>query len=133
MANVMSNSANTASRTIATGLVLCLLFIGLLSVVQHFAVQTGLIHLSESDGFARQFLRYRDHSTIEFWHLVPGFIFFLIAPVQFVGAIRRRYPLIHRLLGRTYVTLGLLSAVMGTIIAIVFPFGGRLVSTCCLP
>ena len=41
-------------------------------------------------------------------HLAAGAIVLLLGPVQFIGAIRNRWPVVHRWIGRTYVvTCGL--------------------------
>lgn len=51
-------------------------------------------------GFAR-------HETLTIIHIVPGLLFMLLAPLQFVKRIRVRRPALHRWIGRTVVGLGM--------------------------
>jgi uncharacterized membrane protein len=123
----------SAARTSASFAAVFLILFGLVSVVQHFILQSGAIDLSGQDGFTGHLAEYSRHSTMEFLHLAPSFVFFLIAPLQFIGSIRAHHPLIHRILGRTYVVLGLTSGLLGLLISIVFPFGGLLESVLVIP
>jgi hypothetical protein len=40
-------------------------------------------------------------------HVLPGLLFMLLAPLQFVPAIRARVPRLHRWIGRFVVSLAL--------------------------
>jgi len=51
-------------------------------------------------GFAR-------HETLTIIHIIPGLLFMLLAPLQFVKRIRVRRPALHRWIGRTVVGLGM--------------------------
>ena len=123
----------SAARTSASFAVVFLILFALISVIQHFVLQSGAIDLSGQNAFAEHLAEYREHSTMEFLHLAPSFVFFLIAPLQFIGSIRSRHPLVHRVLGRTYVILGLTSGLLGVLISIVFPFGGLLETVLVIP
>ena len=101
-----------------------LILIGLLAVVQHYFVQLSGIDLDLEDGFATQFAIYKEHPAMESLHLVPAFVFFSIIPFQFVSRIRTNHPLVHRVMGRTAVVVGLTSGLLGLILSIVMPFGG---------
>lgn len=122
------------SIRIATSfLVGLLLLIGLSAVVQHYAVQLGDFAVDAEDGLATQFAQYKQHSSMEFLHLAPAFIFFSIIPLQFVSRIRANHPLVHRVLGRTCVVVGVTSGMLGLIIAVVMPFGGVVETVLVLP
>lgn len=120
-------------RIAASFLVGLLLLVGLFAVVQHYAVQLSGVVFDPEDGFAAQFAKYKQHSSMEFLHLAPAFIFFSIIPLQFVGRIRANHPLVHRVLGRTCVVVGVTSGMLGLIIAVVMPFGGFLETVVVLP
>ncbi len=57
-------------------------------------------------------------------HIVPGLIFVILGPFQFVTRIRARYINFHRWCGRIYVTSGLLVGVTALILGFVIGFGG---------
>jgi len=47
------------------------------------------------------------HTTLTIIHIIPGLLFILLAPLQFVKRIRVRRPALHRWIGRTVVGLGM--------------------------
>jgi uncharacterized membrane protein len=51
-------------------------------------------------GFAR-------HGALTAAHVVPGLLFLLLGPVQLATSIRRRFPALHRWLGRVFLAAGL--------------------------
>jgi uncharacterized membrane protein len=57
-------------------------------------------------------------------HMVPGLIFVILGPLQFVTKIRTRYINFHRWCGRIYVASGLLVGVTALILGSVVAFGG---------
>lgn len=57
-------------------------------------------------------------------HLVPGLIFVILGPLQFVAWIRTRHIKLHRWCGRIYVAAGLFVGVTALIFGIVIGFGG---------
>ena len=50
-------------------------------------------------------------------HVIFGVIALLVAPLQFVGGVRRRWPAFHRATGRTYVAACAVTAPTGFILA----------------
>lgn len=69
--------------------------------------------------------RYHDHAWMGALHMVPGLVFVCAAPLQFLPAIRRRWPALHRGLGRVLLVLGLVSGVYAIALALALPaFGG---------
>lgn len=62
-------------------------------------------------------------------HFALGAIILLLGPVQFIGAIRDRWPRVHRIIGRTYIASALLTAAGGLVfIALRGTVGGPLMS-----
>ncbi|MFN2501390.1 MAG: DUF2306 domain-containing protein [Pyrinomonadaceae bacterium] len=57
-------------------------------------------------------------------HIVPGALFLLAAPVQFIGPVRTRYAKLHRWSGHILILTAILVAISGLRMATVFPFGG---------
>ena len=57
-------------------------------------------------------------------HVVPGGIFLLLAPIQFIPAMRRRYLRAHRWLGRALIIAVLLSGAAGMFFGVFQPIGG---------
>lgn len=55
-------------------------------------------------------------------HVIGSFVFCIIGAVQFLPSIRRRLPLVHRMLGRIVAVAGLLSAGTGLWMTLVFTF-----------
>lgn len=67
---------------------------------------------------------YAQHPVLAYLHIVPGVIFMIGAPLQFVPRIRRRHLRWHRRLGRVFLVSGLLTGLFAFAIGIVFPSGG---------
>ncbi len=57
-------------------------------------------------------------------HVVPGGLFLLLAPLQLVGRIRRRFPAWHRWSGRALLVTGATAALTGMFFGVLMPFGG---------
>ncbi|MGI9627400.1 MAG: DUF2306 domain-containing protein [Longimicrobiales bacterium] len=70
-------------------------------------------------------IRYVEHPIVGVAHIVPGLVFLLLAPLQFIPRIRRRHLAIHRASGRLLVVLAAVSGVFALVAAFRFPaFGG---------
>ena len=95
--------AGRATRTIWVGtIVLCLIGVAvvtrrLLTLMNAIPAAGPTVGLDA--GFAR-------HETLTIIHIIPGLLFMLLAPLQFVKRIRVRWPALHRWIGRTVVALG---------------------------
>jgi uncharacterized membrane protein len=74
------------------------------------------------DGFAR---RYAEHLWIGWLHFVPGLLFVTLAPLQFVAALRRRHPSVHRRIGWLLVPAAAVSGLFALLAAWRLPaYGG---------
>lgn len=71
--------------------------------------------------------RYADHPLLTALHLMPGLLFFAIAPLQFWPALRRTRRL-HRWLGRAFMASGFLSGIGVLWMVVVFPAVGGLLT-----
>lgn len=69
--------------------------------------------------------RYLAQPLLTALHIGPGLAYLLLAPLQFVAALRQRRPAWHRALGRTLIVLGAVSGMTGIAAAFVLPaYGG---------
>ncbi|MGI8741139.1 MAG: DUF2306 domain-containing protein [Bryobacteraceae bacterium] len=50
---------------------------------------------------------FAQHPRLTLVHIIPGFFFMLLGPMQFVRRIRARMPAVHRWIGRIFLSLGL--------------------------
>ncbi len=69
--------------------------------------------------------RYIDHPWTTAIHMISGIGFVLLAPLQFVAAIRNRYRTFHRSLGRVLLIFAFVAGVYGLVSVVTFPaYGG---------
>ena len=68
--------------------------------------------------------RYRTSPLLTLFHTVPGLLFAVLGPVQFMGAIRRRFPLVHRISGRLFLVIGITSGIAAFLMTLRFPIWG---------
>lgn len=57
-------------------------------------------------------------------HMVPGLIFVILGPLQFVTKIRARYINLHRWCGRIYVASGVVVGVSALVLGVIVGFAG---------
>lgn len=68
---------------------------------------------------------YVKHALLISFHIIPGLLFLVLGPLQFVVSIRARWPKAHRISGRIFIVSGFMMAISAIAINIVFPpFGG---------
>jgi uncharacterized membrane protein len=72
---------------------------------------------SYDSGFAR-------HPGLTLLHIVPGLVFVILGPLQFVTRIRARHINLHRWCGRIYVASGVLVGVSALVLGVVVGFAG---------
>lgn len=75
-------------------------------------------------GVARYGQGFIQRPGLTWLHIVPGLIFVILGPLQFVAKIRLGHINLHRWCGRIYVASGLLVGVTALILGIVVGFGG---------
>ena len=70
-------------------------------------------------------VRYLDHVVLSLWHVITGFIFIILAPLQFSKSWRAKHLVMHRWVGRGLISVALIAAVTGIVMAYELPgFGG---------
>lgn len=70
-------------------------------------------------------IRYVEHPWVALLHIVPGMLFLILAPFQFMPRVRRRHIRLHRSLGWLIVPTAGISGVFALVAAFRFPaFGG---------
>jgi uncharacterized membrane protein len=74
--------------------------------------------------FFRHWLAFRTYPVARVAHMVPGLLFMLLAPLQFIPSLRRRHPRFHRMNGRAVVALSLALIPSGMIFAFAHPYVG---------
>lgn len=67
---------------------------------------------------------FASHPKLTLLHVVPGGLFLLFAPLQFVSRLRVRHPALHRWSGRILLLLLIASALPGLFFGLLMPFGG---------
>ncbi len=74
-----------------------------------------------SAGFDSGFAR---HPLLTRVHIVPGLLFMILGPLQFVRRLRVRYPRFHRWSGRVFMVVGLVVGVSALVMAPQLAIGG---------
>jgi uncharacterized membrane protein len=69
--------------------------------------------------------RFGRHPLITRLHTIGGAVFLLVAPLQFVRPLRRRFARVHRWTGRILLAVGFVGGVSGLYFGLVMPFTGR--------
>jgi len=99
-------------------IVVLLALVGLNSVLRRFLLTVQFLQdpavAAQPDGIGMGFNdRYYAHPYLTFLHIIPGFLFMTIGPLQFVAAVRNRWLRFHRWCGRVFLVaslIGVLSA-----------------------
>ena len=84
-------------------LMFILAFIGIAMVVRRTLAIDGLVASFNPGGglpFDGSFAR---HPVVTFLHILPGALFMVLGPLQFLPSIRGRYPRYHRIAGKIFV------------------------------
>jgi uncharacterized membrane protein len=101
-----------------------LALIGIAAVVHRVAI---LIHPAADAGFAPAALldaTFARDPALTFVHIIPGALFMILGPFQFVAAIRARWPRLHRWSGRVFVGAGLLIGSSALVMSFQTSIGG---------
>lgn len=77
--------------------------------------------LPELDAFNQ---RYAEHPWWTLAHTIPGLLFAVFGPLQFIGPIRRRVPLIHRISGHVIVVIGIAGGISAFVVTFLLPAWG---------
>ncbi len=91
-----------------------LFFLGLLPILTGTMTVIEVKTLIDSGEPAGDYYTYVSYPWIIISHIIFGSVFNLLGPFQFVPVIRRRWPRMHRMMGRIFIISGLLT-VLGAI------------------
>lgn len=129
---VASSSGDVRARRIAWTVVW--FFVVSLIVFSVLRVLTDVPNLSDADALPIDDFntRYARHPVVAYLHIIPGVLYIVVAPFQVSKRIRRSNIGRHRRLGRVAATAGLLSALVGVIFGVLFPWGGTAETTASL-
>jgi uncharacterized membrane protein len=67
---------------------------------------------------------FADRRTLTLAHIVPGMLFMVLGPLQFVRGLRSKYPHVHRWCGRVFLTASAVVGVSGLTLAYGKTIGG---------
>ena len=110
-----------------------LALVGLLSVLTRFAftmqylADGSRVSIDTGNDFAEQFEgRYYAHPYLTLVHVVTGFLFMTIGPIQFWPAVRNRWIALHRTCGWIWMFAALINAVSALLFVGRLPVFGHL-------
>mgnify|MGYP000559905449 FL=1 len=91
--------------------------VGFLVVVGIGATIRFMIEGGANEGF-------EEYPAITQAHVVPGLLYLILAPLQFLSSIRRKFPTFHRWSGRFLVVFSLTLGIAAMLIGLFFPYSG---------
>lgn len=74
--------------------------------------------------FTPHWYDFRNSPVVRVAHMMPGLLWMVFAPLQFVARIRRRAPRFHRWVGRMSLALTIILIPSGVVFAALHPFAG---------
>jgi uncharacterized membrane protein len=100
----------------------------LLSLIGIIAVSRRMINFfipaPPSARFAAFDSGFANHRLLILAHIIPGFLFMVLAPLQFVKTLRTRRPRLHRWIGRVVLVSGLVIGSTALIMSLKVAIGG---------
>lgn len=119
--------------TTVLGIVLIagLTFVALTSVVRRTAtsipILTGRVSPESVEPYFER--RYAEHPWMTLAHIIPGGIFMIVGPIQFVPLVRRRWPALHRAMGRLFLLSCFAIIITSTLFVLRLPVYGAFASS----
>jgi uncharacterized membrane protein len=101
--------------------VVLLAIIGLAAVAGRLVDPFGGVGPPPADGTEAGYVQYPDLTRL---HIIPGALFMILGPLQFMRRIRARYLRFHRWSGRVFVASSIVIGVTALIMGVVMPLGG---------
>ena len=116
--------SKSASRLVWTGIVF-LVLIGVAAVTRRTLVLLWPNTFSgNSSPAAALDAGFAKHPALTLIHILPGALFLVLAPLQFVPNIRHKHPQIHRWTGRVLVACGLIIGISALVMSYKMNIGG---------
>ncbi|MDB5137866.1 MAG: hypothetical protein JWP37_4469 [Mucilaginibacter sp.] len=125
----MSSRNNKAERWL-WGITIFLVLIGIIIVYRRL---TFLKTLNTPDGYVPGVTKSRSpvpdegfaaHPILTLIHIIPGLLFMLLAPLQFLKSLRLRYPRLHRIMGYIVLACGLVIGTTALTMGFIMAIGG---------
>ena len=110
-------------RAIAV-IVVVLALIGLVVATRRALTLAGVIKTYVNPRFGAFDKGFASHPVLTFTHIIPGALFMILAPLQFIPKLRSRYPRFHRWSGRILVVLGSIIGISALIMSFTAAIGG---------
>lgn len=110
-------------------MVILLAIIGIAAVTRRALTLSGLIKPFVSPKYGEFDKGFRLNPLLTFIHIIPGALFMILAPLQFIPKIRSEYLWFHRLSGRIVFVLGLIIGITALIMSFVMTIGGAVETT----
>jgi uncharacterized membrane protein len=101
--------------------VIFLMLIGVAIVVRRTLALSGIGVSRDPAGLDPAFARYRVLTMI---HIIPGLLFILLTPLQFIRDLRNRRPRLHRWAGRVAVASGIIVGITALVMSSQMSIGG---------
>jgi uncharacterized membrane protein len=106
------------------GVVIVLVIIGIAAVVRRALYLTALVEPFINPEFGAFDAGFAQYSVLTWLHIIPGFLFMVLGPLQFVRQIRSRNIQLHRWSGRVFVAAGVVIGVTALIMSFLMSIGG---------
>jgi uncharacterized membrane protein len=107
-----------------TTIVVILAIIGIAVAIRRSLTLAGVIKPYVNPKFGAFDSGFQLNRVLTFVHIIPGALFMILAPLQFVPGIRSRHLWFHRLSGRILVVLGLIIGTTALIMSFKTNIGG---------
>ena len=107
-----------------TVVVVALATIGVVIVVRRVLNLMGLTETYVHPTFGAFDGAFALHPVLTLSHIIPGGLFMVLAPLQFVPRIRSRYPLFHRVSGRLLIVVGVVLGTTALAMSVQMAIGG---------
>ena len=112
-------------------IVVLLVFVGVTSVIGRAVTMTQILldpSFVEPDPTSFDG-RYNAHPVLTLFHVIPGVLFMVLGPLQFVRKIRSSWIQVHRWSGRVYLLSSVVLGVAALSLTFIFPVFGSFTAT----
>jgi uncharacterized membrane protein len=104
--------------------VILLVLIGIAMVARRTLTLAGVIAPVSPAGGVPFDTGFAKNPVITFLHILPGALFMILGPLQFVKSIREKYPRFHRWNGWIFIVCGYITGISAFIMSFLVPIGG---------
>jgi uncharacterized membrane protein len=104
--------------------VIFLALIGVASAVRRTVSLVGVFESGHAPSINPVDSSFAEHPLITLIHILPGLLFMLLGPLQFIKGLRRRRPVLHRWTGRIFLICGAIIGVSALTMGSIMPIGG---------